>query len=63
MRLGSGRSGWRQEHCTRAKTSPVIAWQFAQAMTARKISKTEMAARMHTSRMVANRLWKRRTPA
>jgi len=32
----------------------VIAWQLAQAMKAKGITKTEMAARMHTSRMVVS---------
>jgi len=45
-----------REEATAAAVKRVIAWQFAQAMKARKISKTEMAARMHTSRMVVNRL-------
>lgn len=34
----------------------VISWQLAQAMNAQKISKTEMAQRMKTSRSVVNRL-------
>ncbi|PWW46777.1 helix-turn-helix protein [Melaminivora alkalimesophila] len=45
-----------REEATAAAVKRVIAWQFAQAMKANKISKTEMAARMHTSRMVVNRL-------
>ncbi|HRH74499.1 MAG TPA: hypothetical protein PLM62_15495 [Zoogloea sp.] len=44
------------EEVTAAAMKRVIAWQFAQAMKAQKVSKTEMAARMHTSRMVVNRL-------
>ena len=44
------------EEVTAAAVKRVIAWQFAQAMKDQKISKTEMAARMHTSRMVVNRL-------
>jgi len=44
------------EEVTAAAMERVIAWQFAQAMKAQKVSKTEMAARMHTSRMVVNRL-------
>ncbi|MBK7849412.1 MAG: XRE family transcriptional regulator [Zoogloea sp.] len=44
------------EEVTAAAVKRVIAWQFAQAMKAQKVSKTEMAARMHTSRMVVNRL-------
>lgn len=45
-----------REEATAAAVKRVIAWQFAQAMKANKVSKTEMAARMHTSRMVVNRL-------
>lgn len=44
------------EEVTAAAVKRVIAWQFAQEMKAQKVSKTEMAARMHTSRMVVNRL-------
>lgn len=44
------------EEATAMAVKRVIAWQFAQAMKAQKVSKTEMAARMHTSRMVVNRL-------
>ncbi|MFT4192491.1 MAG: helix-turn-helix domain-containing protein [Comamonas sp.] len=45
-----------REEVTAAAIKRVIAWQIAQAMKAQKISKTEMAARMHTSRMVVGRL-------
>lgn len=45
-----------REEVTAAAVKRVIAWQIAQAMRARKVSKTEMAARMRTSRMVVNRL-------
>ena len=45
-----------REEVTAAAMKRVIAWQLAQAMKVRKISKTEMAARMRTSRMVVNRL-------
>ena len=45
-----------REEVTAAAVKRVIAWQIAQAMKARKVSKTEMAARMRTSRMVVNRL-------
>lgn len=45
-----------QEEVTAAALKRVIAWQFAQIMKERNITKTEMAARMHTSRMVVNRL-------
>jgi DNA-binding Xre family transcriptional regulator len=34
----------------------VIAWQLQQAMTERKLSKTDMAKLMHTSRAQLNRL-------
>jgi antitoxin HicB len=34
----------------------VIAWPLAEAMKAQQLTKTEMAARMHTSRAVVNRL-------
>jgi hypothetical protein len=44
------------EEATATAVKRVIAWQLAQAMKAQHISKTEMAARMHTSRMVVNRL-------
>ncbi|HQQ63253.1 MAG TPA: helix-turn-helix transcriptional regulator [Pseudomonadales bacterium] len=45
-----------QEEVTAAALKRVIAWQLAQAMKDRNITKTAMAARMHTSRMVVNRL-------
>jgi antitoxin HicB len=45
-----------QEEVTAAALKRVIAWQFAEIMRERRITKTEMAARMHTSRMVVNRL-------
>lgn len=34
----------------------VIAWQIAEEMKAQKITKTELAKRMHTSRAALNRL-------
>lgn len=34
----------------------VIAWQIAEEMKAQKLSKTELAKRMHTSRAALNRL-------
>ena len=34
----------------------MIAWQIAEAMKAKKLTKTEMAKRMRTSRAVLNRL-------
>ena len=45
-----------REEVTAAALKRVIAWQLAQAMKARGITKTEMANRMHTSRMVVSRL-------
>jgi len=45
-----------QEEVTATAIKRVIAWQIAQKMKAQKISKTEMASRMHTSRMVVARL-------
>ncbi|ASK34721.1 helix-turn-helix domain-containing protein [Alloalcanivorax mobilis] len=45
-----------REEVVAAAMKRVIAWQLAEAMKARGISKTQMAARMHTSRMVVNRL-------
>ena len=41
---------------TAAAIKRVIAWQLAEAMKKKRITKTEMAARMHTSRAVVNRL-------
>ncbi|MCE7521963.1 helix-turn-helix domain-containing protein [Alloalcanivorax xenomutans] len=45
-----------REEVTAAAMKRVIAWQITQAMKAQRITKTEMASRMHTSRMVVNRL-------
>ena len=45
-----------QEEVTAAALKRVIAWQMAKAMKAHGINKTEMAKRMHTSRMVVSRL-------
>jgi len=45
-----------QEEVTVTAVKRVIAWQIAQKMKAQKVSKTEMAARMNTSRMVVARL-------
>ncbi|MDN5881513.1 MAG: helix-turn-helix domain-containing protein [Nitrosospira sp.] len=45
-----------REEVTAAAMKRVIAWQLNEAMKARRISRTEMAKRMHTSRMVINRL-------
>ena len=45
-----------QEEVTAAAIKRVIAWQLAEAMKRMHITRTEMAARMHTSRAVVNRL-------
>jgi len=45
-----------REEVTAAAIKRVIAWQLAEAMKKRHITKTEMAARMGTSRAVVNRL-------
>lgn len=45
-----------REEVTAAALKRVIAWQLEQAMQAKQITKTEMAARMHTSRAAVNRL-------
>ncbi len=44
------------EEVTAIAIKRVIAWQIEQAMKAQKITKTEMAARMKTSRAALNRL-------
>lgn len=44
------------EECNAAALKSVIAWQFTQAMKQKRVSKTEMAARMNTSRAAVNRL-------
>ncbi|MBS0344110.1 MAG: hypothetical protein JSS56_26695 [Proteobacteria bacterium] len=43
-----------REEMAAAAVKRVIAWQIGQAMKARKINKTQMAKRMHTSRMLVN---------
>ena len=45
-----------QEEVTATAIKRVIAWQLAEAMKKKHITKTEMAARMRTSRAVINRL-------
>ena len=45
-----------REEVTAAAIKRVIAWQSAEAMKGRHLTKTEMAARMRTSRAVVNRL-------
>lgn len=45
-----------KEEIIAAAIKRVIAWQLKQAMKKQGITQTEMAARMHTSRMVVKRL-------
>jgi len=44
------------EEATATAMKRVIAWQIEQEMKAQKLSKTAMAAKMHTSRAALNRL-------
>ena len=44
------------EDSTATAMKRVIAWQIEQEMKAQKLSKTAMAAKMHTSRAALNRL-------
>jgi antitoxin HicB len=44
------------EEVTAAALKRVIAWQLNKVMKSKRITKTEMASRMHTSRAVVNRL-------
>jgi DNA-binding Xre family transcriptional regulator len=44
------------EDVTAAALKRVIAWQLDKLMKSKHITKNEMAARMHTSRAVVNRL-------
>ena len=44
------------ESSTAVTLKRVIAWQIAQEMKAQKLTKTELAKRMHTSRAALNRL-------
>jgi antitoxin HicB len=44
------------EQVVAAAIKRVLAWQLTQVMQKKQISKTEMAARMNTSRAVINRL-------
>ena len=44
------------EACTAVALKRVIAWQIDQEMKAQKLTKTELAKRMHTSRAALNRL-------
>jgi len=45
-----------REEVVAAAIKRVISWQLSEAMQKKKITKTEMAARMNTSRAVVNRL-------
>ena len=44
------------ESSTAVALKRVIAWQIGQEMKAQKLTKTELAKRMHTSRAALNRL-------
>ena len=44
------------ESSTAVALKRIIAWQIAQEMKAQKLTKTELAKRMHTSRAALNRL-------
>lgn len=66
--IGSSFDGFLAEEGLLEATSAVaakrvIAWQLAQAMQRTGISKTEMAARMHTSRAAVNRVLDANDPA
>ncbi len=59
--FGSSFDDWLKEQgiyeeVTADAIKRVLAWQIEQAMKAQKISKTEMARRMHTSRTQLDRL-------
>lgn len=59
--FGSSFDDWLKEQSiyeevTADAIKRVLAWQIEQAMKAQKISKTEMARRMHTSRTQLDRL-------
>lgn len=45
-----------REEVTATAMKRVIAWQIEQEMKAQKLTKTAMAAKMHTSRAALNRL-------
>ena len=45
-----------KEEVTTIALKRVISWQLSEAMETQKITKTEMASRMKTSRSVVNRL-------
>jgi DNA-binding transcriptional regulator LsrR (DeoR family) len=44
------------EDATTVALKRVIAWQIAEEMKVQQITKTELAKRMHTSRIALNRL-------
>jgi antitoxin HicB len=44
------------EFSTAVALKRIIAWQIAQEMKAQRLTKTELAKRMHTSRAALNRL-------
>lgn len=44
------------ENATAVALKRAIAWQIAEAMKVKQITKTELAKRMHTSRAALNRL-------
>lgn len=44
------------ENATAVAVKRVIAWQIAHAMQGQKLTKTALAAKMHTSRAALNRL-------
>lgn len=46
----------RLEEATAVALKRVIAWQIAREMKTQKLTKTELARRMHTSRAALNRL-------
>jgi len=59
--IGSSFNNFLQEESllvssTAVALKRIIAWQIAQEMKAQKLTKTELAKRMHTSRAALNRL-------
>lgn len=58
---GSSFDDWLHEEglyeaCTATALKRVLAWQIAQEMQSRRLTKTAMAAQMHTSRAQLDRL-------
>ena len=53
----------RLEEATALALKRVLAWEFQQAMTKAKVSQSEMARRMHTSRAVVRRLLDKNDPS